>query len=170
MLDPPALASDVPVTNMDLGRLRETGELLMRRLGGDNAGRGFAQVPQAHGEPALIERMKLHETGPSLVEHHVIAKAADPRDNAFGVVNRAVIGALFDHRGAERTLALPRFLVRYQGVVANALAYPSLVKIFRANGTDQPVGVAVGREVDRNAATHQQRSLVRGFMVVAIEQ
>ena len=122
MLDPPALALDVPVAHMDLRRLREARELLVRRLGGDDAGRGFAKTAQAHREPALVERMKLHEAGPGLVEHDVVAKTPDPLDDALGVVDRAVIGALFDHRGAERTLALPSVLVRHQRIVANALA------------------------------------------------
>ena len=107
MLDPPPLALDVPVAHMDLRGLREARELLVRRLGGDDAGRGFAEVAQAHGEPPLVERMKLHEARPGLVEHDVVAKVADALDDALGVVDRAVIGALLDHRDPERPLALP---------------------------------------------------------------
>src|SRR6185437_16734107 len=154
MLDPAALALDVPVAHMDLRRLREARELLVRRLGRDNARRGFVQVLQAHREPAFIERMKLHEAGPGLVEHDVVAEMAHALDDPLRVVNRAVIGALFDHRGAERTLALPRLLVGHQRIVANALAYPLLVEIVWADGADEPVGVAVGRQVDWNRAAH----------------
>src|SRR3984885_1393863 len=150
MLDTPALAFDVPVAHMNLGRLREARELLVRRLRGHDPGRSFVQVAQAHGEPALVERMELHEAGPRLVEHDVIAKMADALDDTLGVVDRAVIGALFDHRGAERTLALPSLLVGHEGIVSNAFAYRRLVEIFRANRANEPVGVAVGREVDRN--------------------
>ena len=114
--------------------------------------------------------MKFHEAGPGLVEQDIVAKMTNARNDPLGVVNRPVIGALFDHRGAERTFALPRFLVGHQRVVTNALAYHRLVEILGAYGTDEPVGVAVGREVDRNAASHQQRALVRGLVVVAVEQ
>ena len=107
MLDPPALALDVPVAHMDLRGLREAGQLLVRRLGGDDAGRRFAKVTQAHREPALVERMKFHEARPGLIEHDVFAQAPDALDNALGVVDRAVVGALLDHRDPERPLALP---------------------------------------------------------------
>ena len=52
MLDPAALALDVAVAHMDLRGLREARELLVRRLGGDDAGRVFVEVAQAHGEAA----------------------------------------------------------------------------------------------------------------------
>ena len=116
MLDPPALALDVAVAHVDLGRLRKARKLLVGRLGGDDSRRGFAQVFQPHGEPALVERMKLHEAGPGLVEHDVVAQMSDPLDDPLGVVDRAVVGALFDHRGAERALALPRLLVGHQRI------------------------------------------------------
>src|ERR1700733_8312816 len=114
--------------------------------------------------------MELHEARPSLVEHDIVAKAPDALDDALGVVDRAVIGALFDYRGAEGTFAFPRLFVGHQGVVANALAYRRLVQIFRANGANESVGVAVGRQINRNAATRHQRALVRRLMVVAVEQ
>ena len=170
MLDAPALPFDVAIAHMNLRRLREARELLVRRLGGDDSRRGFIQVAQAHGEPPLVERMKLHEASPGLVEHDIVAKMADALDDAFGVVDRPVIGALFDHRGAEGTLALPRLLVLHQRVVANALADRRLVEILRAYGADEPVSVAVGRKINRNAAAHQQRALVRRLVVVAVEQ
>src|ERR1700734_3436432 len=108
--------------------------------------------------------MKLHEAGPGLVEHDIVAKMTNARNDPLGVVNRPVIGALLDHRGAERTLALPRLLVLHQRIVADALAYRRLVKILRANGTDEPVSVAVGRQINWDAAAHQQRALVRCLM------
>src|SRR5258708_7878303 len=141
MLDPPALAFDVPVAHMDLRGLREARELFVGRLGCDNPGRGVAKIAQAHGEPVLVERMKLHEASPGLVEHDVVAKTADALDDAFGVVDRAVIGALFDYRRAERTFAIPRLLVLHERVVANALTYRRLVEILRANRANEPVVV-----------------------------
>src|SRR3984957_15422993 len=141
MLDTPALAFDVPIARMNLGRLREARELLVGRLGCDNPRRGVAEITQAHGEPVLIKRMKFHEAGPGLVEHDIVAKMTDALDDALGIVDRAVIRALFDHRGAEGTFTLPRFLVGHQRVVANALAYPRLVEILGANGTDEAVSV-----------------------------
>ena len=146
MLDPPALALDVTVAHMDLGGLRKTRELLVRGLGRDDSGRGFAQVLQAHREPALVERVKLHEAGPGLVEHDVLAQMSDALDDALGVIDRAVVGALLDHRGPERPLALPELAVRHQGVFPNALADRGLIEIVWTNGADEAVGVAVGRE------------------------
>ena len=112
MPDAPALPLDVPVPHVDLRGLREAGELLVRRLGRDDARRGFAQGRESHGEAALVERMELHEARPGLVEQDVVAEMPDPLDDAMGVVDRAVIGALLDHRDAERPLAPPGFRVR----------------------------------------------------------
>ena len=170
MLDAPALALDVPVAHMDLRGLREARELLVRRLGRDDAGRCLAQVSQAHGEPALIERMKLHEARPGLIEHDVVAKPADALEDALSIVNRAVVGALLDHRGPERALLLPRVLVLHQRIGADALADRGLVEVLGPDRADEPVGVAVGRKEDRNAARHQKRALMGGLVVVAIEQ
>ena len=65
------------------------------------------------------ERMEFHEAGPGLVEQDVIAEMADLREDHLGVVDRAVIGALLDHRDAEGPLALPGVLVRDQRIGAD---------------------------------------------------
>ena len=133
-------------------------------------GEASLKVAQAHREPSLVERVKLHETRPGLIEHDVFAKAADALDNALGVVDRAVIGALLDHRDPERPLALPGVRILDQRVVADALADRRLVELLGANRTDESVGVAVGRKIDRDPASHEQRALMRRLVVVAVEQ
>ncbi len=90
--------------------------------------------------------------------------------DALGVVDRAVIGALLDHGDAERPLALPGVRVLDQRIGADALADRGLVQLLRSDRADQAVGVAVGREIDRNAARHQKRALMGGLVVVAVEQ
>ena len=54
----------------------------------------------------LVERMEFHEARPGLVEQDIVAQMPDALDDPLGVVDRAVIGALLDHRDAERPLAL----------------------------------------------------------------
>ena len=95
---------------------------------------------------------------------------ADALQDALRVVDRAVVGALLDHRHAERPLALPGVLVLHQRIGPDALADRLLVEILGADRADQAVGVAVGRQIDRNSAAHQQRALMRGLVVVAVEQ
>ena len=170
VLDPPPLPLDVPVAHMDLRGLREARELLVRRLGRHHAGRRLVETLQSHGEPALIERMKFHEARPGFVEHDVVAEMPDALDNALSVVDRAVIGALLDHRDAERALAPPGVLVFDQGIGPDALADRFLVQVLGADRADEAVGVAVGREIDRNAAAHQQCALMGRLVVVAIEE
>ena len=56
VLDPAPLPLDMPVPHMDLRRLREAGELLMGRLGGNDSGVLRGQRHQAHGEAAAEQR------------------------------------------------------------------------------------------------------------------
>src|SRR4029077_4402786 len=91
--------------------LREARELLVSGLRGDDAGRVFVELAQTHGEAGGVDRVKLHEAGPGCVEQDVIAERPDAREDFLRAVDRAVIGALLDNGGAERTLALPSVLV-----------------------------------------------------------
>ncbi len=111
MLDAPALALDVAVAHVDLRGLGEARELLVGRLRRDDAGRIGVECWKPHGEAAGIERVEFHEARPRLVEQDVVAQMPDLLDDAAGVVDRAVIGALLDHRDPERPLAPPRLLV-----------------------------------------------------------
>ena len=96
--------------------------------------------------------MELHEPRPGLVEQDIIAQMSDPLDDHPGVVDRPVIGALFDDGGTEWPFAAPGLGILDQRIGADALAYGRLVQGGIANGTDQPIGVAIGRQKDRNAA------------------
>src|SRR5262249_27698209 len=106
MLDAAALPVNVPIPHVNLRGLREARELLVGGLGGDDPGRVVIEAAQTHGEAAGIDRMKLHEAGPGLVEQDVVAEPADAREDLLCAVDRAVIGALLDDGGAERPLAL----------------------------------------------------------------
>ncbi len=160
----------VAVLDVDLRGLAEARELLVRRLGGDDAGRVGPEPLQSHGEPACIERVELHEAGPGLVEQDVIAERADLLDDQAGIVDRAVIGALLDHRDAERPLALPGLLVGHQRMGPDLLADRGLVERFVENRPDQAVGVAVGLEVDGDRLAEEQRAVMGGLVIVAVEQ
>ena len=133
-------------------------------------GRFGAEIAEAHGEAAGIERMELHEARPGLVEQDVVAEVADLLDDHAGVVDRAVVGALLDHGDAERPLAPPRFLVGDQRVIADLLADARFVERLVEDRADQPVRVAVGLEEDRDAAAEEQRAVMRRLVVVAVEQ
>ncbi len=170
VLDAPALALDVAVAHVDLRSLGKARELLVRRLRREHARRGLAEVLQPHREAPLIERMEFHEAGPGLVEQDVVAQMADALHDPLGVVDRAVIGALLDHRDAERALALPGLGVLDQRIGADALADRRFVEGVGADRADQPEGVALGGQEDRHAAAQQQRAVMRGLVVVAVEQ
>ena len=130
VLDTPALPLDVTVFDVDLRGLGEARELLVGGLGRDDAGCVGAEMVQAHGEAAGIERVELHEAGPGFVEHDVVAQMADLLDNSVGVVDGAVIGALLDHCDAERPLAPPCLLVGDQRMNADLFADAILVERF----------------------------------------
>ena len=170
MLDAPLLAADMAVPGVDLRGLRKARELLMRRLGGDDARRVGVEVLQPHGETACVERMELHEAGPGLVEQNVVAEAADLLEDHLGVVDRAVVGALLDDGDAERPLAPPGLLVLDQRIGADFLADRRLVERLVVDRPDQAVGVAVGLEEDRNRAAEEQRAVMGGLVIVAVEQ
>ena len=71
------LARDVAVLDVDLRGLREARELLVGRLGRDDARRVGPETGEPHGEAAGIERMELHEARPGFVEQDVVAEMAD---------------------------------------------------------------------------------------------
>ncbi len=133
-------------------------------------GRVRAEIVEAHGIAAGIERMELHEAGPGFVEQDVVAEVADLLDDHAGVVDRAVVGALLDDGDAERPLAAPRFLVGDQRVIADLLADARLVERLVEDRADQPVRVAVGLEKDGDSAAEEQRAMMRRLVVVAVEQ
>ena len=54
MLNTPALIANMPVTNVDLGRLRKAGKLFVCRLCRQNTRTVLVQVPQPHGEAPAI--------------------------------------------------------------------------------------------------------------------
>src|SRR5208337_495370 len=115
----------------------------MGRLGRDDPGRLRSEIFQPHRKAALIDRMELHEAGPGLVEKDVIAQMTDPLDDRLGVVDRAVVSALLDHRGAEGALFLPDLLVLDKWIVTDALAQGRLVKVEEARRTDEAIRIAV---------------------------
>ena len=114
--------------------------------------------------------MELHEARPCLVEHDVIAEMPDALDDALGVDDRAVVGALLHHRGAERTLALPSVGNLDQRIVADALAQGGFVERVGPDRADQAVRIAIGRHEDGNTAGQQQRAVMGRLVVVAVEQ
>ncbi len=170
MFDAPRLSLDVAVLDVDLRGLGKARELLVGRLGGDDPRRVGAEVLEAHGEAPGEQGMELHEAGPGLVEQNVIAKRADLREDGLGAVDRAVIGTLLDHRDAEGPVLLPGGLVGHQRIVADFPADLFLVQRLDVDRPDQAEGVAVGFEIDRDAAAEHQRAMVGGLVVVAVEQ
>src|SRR5262249_51385783 len=111
MLDPPLLSADMAILDVDLRGLRETRELLVGRLGGNDARRLRPEIGKSHGEASGIEWMELHESGPGLVEQDVVAEMADTLQDHLGAIDRAVVGALLDHRDPEGARFAPSFRI-----------------------------------------------------------
>src|SRR3974377_626752 len=108
MLDPAALVVNVAVCDMNPRSLREACQLLVSRLRGDDARRVVAKILYSHRKATGIDRMKLHEAGPSFVKQNVIAERTNFRENIFGIVDSSVVGALLDHGRSKRPRPLPR--------------------------------------------------------------
>ena len=170
VLDPALLAADVAVLHVDLRGLREARQLLVRRLGGDDARRVGTEVGKSHRETPCIERMEFHEAGPGFIEQDVVAQMTNALEDHLGVVDRAVISALLDHGDAEGTWLAPGFRIFDQGMVADALAQRCFVERVPTHGADQPPGVACRRNINRNAAADHQCAVVGGLVIVAVEQ
>src|ERR1700755_886288 len=105
---------------------------------GASAPRPESPIAKAAG----IERMKFHEAGPGFVEQDVIAEMSDLRDDHFGVVNGAVIGALFDDGDAERARLAPGLRILDQRMGADALTQGGFIERVPAHRADQPPGIA----------------------------
>ena len=164
------LALEVVVADVDLARLTEARELLVGGLRGDDARVVRPERGQAHREAAAKDRVELHEPGPGFVEHDVVAEVADAAEDLGGRVHGAVVGALLDDGDAEGAGALPGLRVRHQRVGADRLAEAGLVERRVVHGADHAIHVAVGGDVDRDAAGEQQGAVVGGLVVVAVEQ
>ncbi len=95
---------------------------------------------------------------------------ADLRENEFGAVDGAVIGALLDHADAERAFALPGLRVLDARMDTDLLADQRLVPCILVDRADQAGGVAVGLQIDRHAAAQEQGAVMGGLVVVAVEQ
>ena len=94
----------------------------------------------------------------------------DPCDDFLGIVDRSVIRALLNDRGTEWPLAAPGFGVLDQRIVADSFTYGRLVQRGVLNRPDQPIGVTLGWQKDRDAAAKEQRTMMRRLVIVAIEQ
>ena len=114
--------------------------------------------------------MEFHEAGPGLVEQDVVAEVADLLANHAGVVDRAVVGALLDHRGPEWPFAPPGFRVGDQRIVADARADAFLVERVVVDRADQPVQLRSVSQEDRDRAAQKERAVMCRLVVVAVEQ
>ena len=170
VFDAPPLALDVPVLDVDLGGLAEACELLVGRLRRHDAGPVRSEIVQPHGISAGIDRVEFHEPGPGLVEQNIVAEMSDFLDDHAGVVNGAVVGALFDDGDPEWPLAPPGLLVGDQRMVADLFPDERLVERFVKDRADQAMGIAVGLEIDGNAAADEQGAVMCCLVVVAVEQ
>ena len=102
--------------SVDLARLAEACQLLVRRLGRDDAGGGLIEAGQPHGKAAGEHRMEFHEAGPGFVEQDVVAEMTDALDDHLGRVDGAVIGALLDHGDPERARPASNAFTRYRSM------------------------------------------------------
>ena len=169
-LDPAALALDVVVAHVDLRGLREAGELLVGRLGGEDAGLVGAEVLEAHGETVGKQGVELHEAGPGLVEQDVVAEVAEALEDEMGVVDGAVIGALLDDGDAEGAFGLPRVGVGDERVGADGVADAGLVERLVIDRAHHAVGVAVGRQIEGDTAAEEEGAVMGCLVVVSVEQ
>src|SRR5262249_4133154 len=95
---------------------------------------------------------------------------ADFLDDHVRIIDRPVIGALLDHGDAEWPLAPPRVLVSNQRMIADLVADVRFVKRLMENRTDEPIGIAVGLEKNRNTATDEECTMMGCLVIVAVEQ
>ncbi|VVO38621.1 hypothetical protein PS726_05583 [Pseudomonas fluorescens] len=159
------LAFDVAVLLVHLGSLGKTRLLFVHRLGDEDARVVLVEVQQQR-RAVLHHRDELLVADPRRVEQDVVAQLADAVDHLPGVVDGAVIGAQLNDRQAER----PRQLGLVRGDFGDQLAQVVFVETVGVDAADEAVGVARGFQIHRRGTGLQQRALVIGFVVVAVEQ
>jgi hypothetical protein len=77
---------------------------------------------------------------------------------------------LLDDGRAERPLAFPCVRILDQRVGPDRFANGGLVERGRRDRADQAIGVSSRRQVNRKAAAEQQSAVMRGLVIVAVEQ
>ena len=159
------LPFDMVVFLVDLRGLREPRLLFMHRLGDENARIVFVQLQQQR-RTLFQHRDKAFVAHPGGVEQDVVAQVTDGVDHLTRVVNRAVVGAELNDRQPER----PRRRGLLRRHFADLLAQVAFVEAVRIDAADKAERVAGGFQIDRRGAGLDQRPVVVGFVVVAIEQ
>ena len=170
MLNEAPLAADVLVALVDLGSLREAGALLVDGLGGEEPRHLRPQRGQAHRAVVLEERMEGVVADPGLVPEDVLAEVPDLLQDLADVVDGAVVGRELDAGEPEGALRLVALRVRHQRVRPDLLPEPVLVPGVPVDGADHAEGVSRGGEEDRDRSRLDERALVDGLVVVAVEQ
>ena len=122
VLDIALLSAQVLVALVDLRGLRESGALLVHRLGGEKARHLRAQLFDAHRAVVLVQRMEGVVADPGLVPEDVVAQVPDLLHDLAHVVNRAVVGRELDAGEAERAFGPGPILVLEQRIGADLLA------------------------------------------------
>ncbi len=89
------------VAYMDHRRLRERGQQLVGRMGGEDDRVLLARLALGHAVMVFVERMERGVGVPGLVEVQEVHRAADLVGDLLGVVAQAVIGRIGDHRDAR---------------------------------------------------------------------
>ncbi len=137
----------------------------MHRLGDEDARVVLVEIEQQR-RAVLHHRDELLVADPRRVEQDVVTQLADAVDHLPGVVHGAVVGAQLNDRQAERPWQLG--LVR--GDFGDQFAQVVLFETVGVDAADEAVRVARGFQIDRRGTGLQQRALVVGLVVVAVEQ
>ncbi|MNE33797.1 hypothetical protein D3C80_1274880 [compost metagenome] len=91
---------------------------------------------------------------------------ADGVDHLARIIDSAIVSAELNDRQAER----PRLIGLLRGYLTDLLTQIALVKTTRIDAADKTKRVARGFQIHRRCPSLDQRTVVIGFMVIAIEQ
>ena len=159
------LTANVVILFMDLRRLREAGLLFVHRLGHENPRIVLVQFQQERGR-FRHHRNKLLVAHPGGVKEDVVAQMTDLVDHLAGVVDRPVVGAKLNDRQAERTRLVGLFRRR----LADKIPQIGIVKAVVVNPANKAKRVTRRLKINRRGARLDQRPVVVGLMVIAVEQ
>ena len=159
------LTLDVAVFLVNLRSLRETGLLLMNRLGHKDAGIVRSQF-QKQGRAVFHHRDELFIAHPGGVKENVVTEVTDGVNHLTGVVDRAVVGAQLNDSQTEGALLIGFFRRHF----TNEPSQIVFIEAVRVNAADKTVGVAGGFQVNRRGAGLQERAVVVGLVVIAVKE
>ncbi|VFS62766.1 Uncharacterised protein [Kluyvera cryocrescens] len=159
------LTANMVIFFMDLRRLRESGLLLVHRLSDKNARVVFIEIQQQRrGIRHHVD--KLFVAHPGGIKQNVVTQVADFVHHLTRVVNGAVVSPQLNNRQPEWTRGIGLLRRHF----TDEFAQIGVIEAVFINPADKTERVARSLQIDRRRPSLNERTVVVGFVVIAVKQ